>query len=178
MEEAVKQLAPLIPTRPNWPYALVLHNTDTHHVPLPNEGHLSILMEGGTSSATCGWISQLDIWQLLSSGSQIIYPVGLNGCEIPVIMSLSKSLAKGTAMLGGEPIYLSVDMLQSTAKGQESKAHPLAVTQFPSWPQALSGLLCLRQKGKSEWPWKWGISYPRWYQTPLDKCQGVPPQRG
>ena len=60
VEEAVKQLALLIPTRPNWPYALVWLNADAHYVPLPRERHLSILMEGGTSSATCGWIRQLD----------------------------------------------------------------------------------------------------------------------
>ena len=35
--------------------------------------------------------------------------------------SLPESLAKGTNMLGGEPIYLPVDILQSAAKGQESK---------------------------------------------------------
>ena len=122
MEEAVKQLAPLSPTRPNWLYALVWLNMDACHVPLPKEGHLSILMEGGTSSAACRWISQLDVCQLLSLSSQVIYPVGLNGCEILVIMSLSKSLAKGTTMLGGKPIYLSVDIPQSATKGQESKA--------------------------------------------------------
>ena len=89
-------------------------------------------MEGGTSSAACRQTSQLDINLLLSLGSQVIYPVGLNGCEIPVIMSLPESFAKGMTMLGGKPIYLSVDILQSTMKGQESKAPSLVVTQFPS----------------------------------------------
>ena len=37
-------------------------------------------------------------------------------------MSLPKLLAKGTTMLGGKPIYLLVDILQSTSKGQVSKA--------------------------------------------------------
>ena len=122
MDETVKQLAPLIPPGPDWPYALVQLNSDACHAPLPKEGHLSILMEGGTSSAACGWISQLDMCQLLSSGSQVIYLVGLSGCEIPVIMSLPESLAKGTTMFGGKPIYLSMDILQSATKGQEPKA--------------------------------------------------------
>ena len=122
MEEVVKQLTALISTWPDWPYALVKLNTDAHHVPLPKEGHLSILVEGGTSGATCRWISQLDICQLLSSGSHVVYPVGLNGCEVSVITSLPKLLAKGTTMLRGKPIYLPVDILQSSAKGQESKA--------------------------------------------------------
>ena len=132
MEEAVKQLTPLISTRPEWPYALVLLNTDAHHTPLPKEGHLSILVEGSTSSVACRWISQLDICQLLSSGSQAVYLAGLNGCEVPVIMSLPGSLAKGTTMLGGKPLYLPVDIYNLLQRGRSSKPCPLAVTQFPS----------------------------------------------
>ena len=45
MEEAVKQLTPLVSTGPNWSYALVWLNGDAHHVPLPREGHLSVMVE-------------------------------------------------------------------------------------------------------------------------------------
>ena len=110
VEEAVKQLTPLVFAGPDWPYALVQLNTDTHHAPLPKEGHLSVLVEGSTSSVTCGRISQLEVHQLLSLGSQAIYLAGLNGCEVPVIMSLPELLAKGTTLLGSEPIYLPVDI--------------------------------------------------------------------
>ena len=79
-------------------------------------------MEGGTSSATYRWISQLEVCQLLSLGSQVIYLVGLNRCEVPVIASLPNSLANGTSPLGGKPIYLQVDILQSTTEGPELKA--------------------------------------------------------
>ena len=99
LEEAVKQLIALVSTGPNWPYALVQLNGDACHAPLPREGHLSILVEGGTSSATCRRVRQLEVHQLLSSGSQVVYPVGLNGCKVPVIASLPKSLAKGTNLL-------------------------------------------------------------------------------
>ena len=122
MEEAVQQLTPLISTGSNWPYALVQLNREVHHAPLPKDGHLSVLVEGSTSSVACRRISQLEVCQLLSLGSKAIYPVGLNGCEVPMIMSLPKSLAKGTTILRGKPIYLPVDILQSTTKGQESKA--------------------------------------------------------
>ena len=44
-----KQFAQLGSTRPNWPYALVQLNGDAHHVPLPKEGHLSVLAEEHTS---------------------------------------------------------------------------------------------------------------------------------
>ena len=125
MDEAVKQLTPLISTGPDWPYALVQFNGDACHAPLPTEGHLSIMVEGNTSSVTCSRISQLEVHQLLSSGSRVMYPVGINGCEVPMIASLPEPLAKGTTMLGGELIYLPVDIPQSTTKGQEPKALPL-----------------------------------------------------
>ena len=163
VEEAIKQLTPLISTGPDWPFALVQLNADACHVPLPKEGHLSILVEGSTSSVTCRRISQLEVCQLLSLGSKPIYPAGLNGCEVPMITSLPKSLAKGATMLGGEPIYLPVDILQSATEGQESKPCPLVFTLFPSRLLALSGLLHPRWKGRSAWPQKWGSSYPGQY---------------
>ena len=59
MEEAVKQLTPLPSTGPDCPYALVQHNRDACHAPLPKEGHLSIQVMGGTSNTACGRVSQL-----------------------------------------------------------------------------------------------------------------------
>ena len=125
IEEAVKQLTPLISTGPDWPYTLVQLNRDAHHAPLPMEGHLSIMVERSTSSVDCRSISQLEVHQLLSLSSQVIYPVGLNGCQVPMIMSLPELLARGVNLLGGEPASLSVDIMQSTTKGQEPKAFPL-----------------------------------------------------
>ena len=79
VEEVVKQLTALVSSGPDWPDTLVQLNGDTCHAPLPREGHLSILPEEGISSATCGRVSQLEVCQLLSSGLQVVYPVGLNG---------------------------------------------------------------------------------------------------
>ena len=117
MDEVVKQLTTLVSTGSNWPYTLVWLNGDTCHAPLPREGHLSILLEGGTGSATCRRVSQLEVCQLLSSGSQVIYLVGLNGCQVPMIASPPESLAKGANLLGGKPIYLKVDIPQSIVEG-------------------------------------------------------------
>ena len=125
VEEVVKQLTALVSSGPDWPYALVWLKGDTCHAPLPREGHLSILPEGGTGSATYRRVSQLEVCQLLSLGLQVIYPVGLNGCEIPLITSLPKSLANGTNLPGGKPIYLKVDIPQSIAEGPEQKVLPL-----------------------------------------------------
>ena len=154
VEEAVRQLTTLISSGPNWPYTLVWLNGDTCH--------LSIQPEGGTSSATCRMVGQLEVHWLLSSGSQVIYPVGLNGVWGPMIASPPRSLAQGTNLLGGEPIYLKVGTPQSTVGGQNWRCHPLAITP-PSWLPAPSRLHCQRPKERSAWPWKWGSSYPRWY---------------
>ena len=126
VEEAVKQLTTLFSSGPDWPYALVQLNGDTHHVPLPREGHLSILPEGGTSSAACRRVSQLEVCQLLSLGSQVIYLVGLNRHKIPLITSLPESLANGANLPGGKPIYLEVDIPQSIVEGPKWKALPPA----------------------------------------------------
>ena len=61
VEEVVRQLTTLVSSGPNWSYALVWLNGDTHHVPLPREGHLSVQPEGGTGSTTCRMVSQLEV---------------------------------------------------------------------------------------------------------------------
>ena len=45
MEEVVRQLTALVSSGPNWPYTLVQLNEDTHHAPLPREGHWGDLTE-------------------------------------------------------------------------------------------------------------------------------------
>ena len=124
MEEVVWQLTALTSSGPNWLYALAWFNGDTHHVPLPKEGHLCVLTEGGTNSATCRQISQLEVCPLLHSNSQVIYPIGLNGCKAPTIVSPPESLERGAYLLGGEPTYLKVSILQPIPEGQEPKAPP------------------------------------------------------
>ena len=131
VEEAVKQLTALVSSGPDWPYTSAWLNGDTHHVPLPREGHLSILQEGGTSSAACRSISQLEVCQLHNLGLQVIYLVGPNGHEIPLITSLPESLANGTNLTGGKPTYLEVDNPRSIREGPKWKASP---QQLPCHP--------------------------------------------
>ena len=125
MEEAVKELTAQVSSGPDWPYALVQLNEDTHHVPLPKEGHLGMLPAGGTDSTACGRISQLEVCKLLISGLQVAYPVGLNGHEDTIIDSLPKSLANGTSLTGGGSIYLEVDIPQYITEEPDWKASPL-----------------------------------------------------
>ena len=132
IDDVGKQLIQLTSTGPNWPYALVQLNRDAHHVPLPTEGHLSVMMEGNTSNVPCGKICQLEVHQLLSSGSKVVYQEGLNGCQVPVITSLPELLSNSLTMLKGKPTFLQVDLSQSTTKEQESKALSLGSGSSPS----------------------------------------------
>ena len=125
MEEVVKELTTWFFSGPNWPYALVWLNEDTCNAPLPKEGYLGMLPAGGTDSTTCRRISQLEVHQLLISGLQVAYPVGLNGCEEPIIASQPKSLANGTSLTGGGSVYLKVDILQPIAEELDQKVSPL-----------------------------------------------------
>ena len=125
MEEAVRELTAWVPSGPDWHYALVWLHEDTHHAPLPREGHLGILPQEGAEMTVCGRISQLEVHQLLISGLQVNYPVGLNGCEEPVITSLPESLANSISLTGGKSIYLEMDIPQSMAKELDWKALPI-----------------------------------------------------
>ena len=61
---------------------------------LPKGKHLGILPQGKAERTSCGWISQLDIHQLLSAGPQVVYPTGLNGHREPVITTLPEPLSE------------------------------------------------------------------------------------
>ena len=125
MEEAVRELTAWVSSGPNLPYALVQLHKDTCHVPLPKEGHLGIMPQGGADMTTCRRISQLEVHHLLISGLQVAYPVGLNGQEEPVITSLPESLANGISLTGGKSIYLEIDIPQPMAEEPDWKASPI-----------------------------------------------------
>ena len=115
MEEVVEKLTAWVSSRPNWSYTLVQLQEGTHHVPLPKEGHLGILPQRGVEVTPCGQISQLEVHQLLVSGPQVAYPIGLNGCDEPMVTSLPESLANGVKLTGSESVYLEIDIPQSPA---------------------------------------------------------------
>ena len=68
MYETVGKLTTCTSGRTNWPYTLVQLHEGTCHVPLPKEGHLGILPQRGAEAISCGWISQLEVHQLLVAG--------------------------------------------------------------------------------------------------------------
>ena len=74
----------------------------------------------------CRRISQLKVHQLLVSGLQVTYLVGLNGHKDHIITSLPKSLANGISLTGGKSMYLEIDILQPMEKELDWKASPLS----------------------------------------------------
>ena len=125
MEEVDRELTAWVSSGPDWPYALVQLNKDTHHVPLPKKGNLGVLPQGEADKTACRRINQLEVCQLLASGLQVAYPVGLNGCKDPIIISLPKSLASGISLTGGKSVYQEINIPQPMAKELDWKALPL-----------------------------------------------------
>ena len=125
MEEVVRELTAWVSSGPDWPYTLVQLNKDTHHVPPLREGHLGVLPQGGTNMTACRRISQLEVCQLLISGLQVTYSVGLNGQQNPIITCLPELLANGISLTGDRSIYLEIDMVQPMVEEPDQKALPL-----------------------------------------------------
>ena len=153
MEEAVGELTAWVSSGPNWPYALVQLHENTCHAPLPQKGYLGILPQCGAEMTACRRISQLEVHQLLVSGLQVIYQIGLNGHEEPVITSLSESLANRISLTRGKSIYLEIDIPQSLAGELDWKALPVGecptiiiASPHKTTPQ--------NWKERSAWPWR------------------------
>ena len=159
--DAAKQLSQLASTGPNWPYALVQLNGDACHVPLPKEGHLSVLAEEHASLVPYGRIQQLEVHQLPSSGFQVVYPEGLNGCQMPVITTLPESLSQGVTLVRGKSTFLQVNLSWSATKEQEPKAPSLGSGLSPTPAGSCTWAFPPKQKAKLVWPWKSVNSYSR-----------------
>ena len=80
------------------------------HVPLPKGKHLGILLQGEVERTPCGWISQVDVCHLLSTGPQVVYPTGLNGHMEPIITTLPEPLSSGMSVIASEHSYLEINI--------------------------------------------------------------------
>ena len=128
IEEAVGEVTAWVSSGPDWPYALVQLNEDTCYAPLPKEGHLGILHQGGADMTACSRISQMEVCQLLVSGLQVTYLVGLNGHKDPIITSLPKSLANGISLTGVKSVYLEIN--NPTTHGKRARLEGIASWQM------------------------------------------------
>ena len=129
MEEAFKKLTAFTSSGANWPYALAQLCEDPHHAPLPKNKHLGVLPQGQVQETFCGQISQLEVCQLLAAGPQVIYPIGLNGHDEPIITTLPELLDSSISLIACEHIYLGIDIPSPPSGGTRpndatSQGHP------------------------------------------------------
>ena len=71
------------------------------------------------------WISQLEVWQLLSAGPGVIYPVGLNGGHQSVTIDLPGPLHSGSSVTTKEHPYMKIDIPSPTPEEQDGANPPL-----------------------------------------------------
>ena len=110
MEEAVVKVAACPSSGTDWPYALAQLYKGSCHAPFPKGKHLGILPQGKAEETSCGWISQLDICQLLSASLQVVYPSGLNRHDEPIITTLPELLSSSISIIASEHPYLEIDI--------------------------------------------------------------------
>ena len=110
IEEVVENVTAYTSSGVNWPYALAQLCEDPHHAPLPKNKHLGVLLWGKVQETFCGQISQLEVCQLLAAGPQVIYLIGLNGHDEPIITTLPDLLGSGISLIASEHIYLEINI--------------------------------------------------------------------
>ena len=125
IEEVVEKLTAFTSSGVDWPYALAQLCKDPHHAPLPKNKHLGILPQGKVQETCCGQISQLKVCQLLATGPQVIYPIGLNGHDEPIITTLPDPLGSGISLIASEHIYLEIDIPSPPMEEPDQKVPPL-----------------------------------------------------
>ena len=125
IEEAVENLTAYTSSGVNWPYDLAMLCKDPHHAPLPKNKHLGILLQGKAQETFCGWISQLEVHQLLATSPQVVYPIGLNGHDEPVITTLPDLLGSGISLITSKHSYLEIDIPSPPIEEPNQKMLPL-----------------------------------------------------
>ena len=120
MKEAVGKLTACTSSGTNWPYALAWLYEGPHNTPLPKDKHLGILPQG-KAETSCGQITQLEVCQLLAASPQVVYPIGLNGHDEPVITTLPEPLDSSISLIASEHIYLGIDMPSPPSGGTRPK---------------------------------------------------------
>ena len=119
----VETLAACPSSGTDWPYALAQLYEGSCHTPLPKDKHLGILSQGKAEETSCGQISQLDICQLLSAGSQVVYPIGLNGQDEPIITILPGLLSSSISIIASKHLYPEINI--PPLEESDTKALPI-----------------------------------------------------
>ena len=119
MEEALGTLSACISSGPDWPYVFAQLYKGSNHTPQPKDKHLGILPRGKAEESPHGQISQLKVCQLLSTGPQVIYPVGLNGCNQSVTINLPEPLHSSSSITTDKHPHLQIDIPLPTPEEPE-----------------------------------------------------------
>ena len=126
MEEALGILSTCISSGPNWPYILTQLYEGTNHVPLPKEKHLSMSWPMERQRASCGQSQPTQSpHQLLSTGLQVVHPLGLNGGNQSVTIDLPGLLHSGSSFTTDEHPYIKIDIPSPTPEEQDGANPPL-----------------------------------------------------
>ena len=91
----------------------------------PRRGTWATYLKRGVEAIPCRQISQLEVCQLLVASPQVIYPIGLNGCDEPIITPLLELLASSISLTAGKPVYLEIDIPPSPVEEPDQKVLPL-----------------------------------------------------
>ena len=140
MEEAVGTLSAYISSGPDWLYALAQLYEGSSHTPLPKGKHLGILPQGKVEESPYGQMSQLKVGQLLSAEPQVIYPVGLNGNNEPITITLPELLHSSASITTNKHPYMRIDIPLLPPEEPEhttlllGKAHAIPATNSPRTP--------------------------------------------
>ena len=124
MGEALGVLSSHTPKGSDWPYILIQLYEGTNHMPLPKDGHICVLPKGEVESPS-GWISQLKICQLLSTGLSVVFPMELNQGDQSVTIDLPESLHMGSSVITDEYPYIEVNIPTLVPKEQGNANSPL-----------------------------------------------------
>ena len=73
----------------------------------------------------CRQISQFEVCQLLATGPQVIYPIGLNGQDEPIITTLPEPLDCGISLIASKHIYIGIDIPSLPVEEPDQKMPPL-----------------------------------------------------
>ena len=93
----------------DWPYILIQLYEGANHMPLPENKHLGVLCKEQTENPS-GRVSQLKIYQLLSAGHSVVFPMELNGGDQAVTINLSGPLHTGTSVTNNKHPCIEVNI--------------------------------------------------------------------
>ena len=94
---------------------------------------------------SCGQISQLKVCQLLATSPQVVYPIGLNGLDEPIITIIPELLDSGISLIASENTHLGIDIPSPPMEEPDQKILPLSevstilITSLHKSPPKLEG---------------------------------------